>query len=284
MTKWRPVLKSSWLSEFECLDDGQDSKRQNCKLECEGGGERHRREKGRHGWNWTSGGTFWHRTGHRWIEKSNMNVLTAIRETYAQLGRSCCQNGSQRNLCRTGHRWIEKSNMNVLTAIRERMLSWAGHVARMDHKEICAKALRCRGLQWRCRQLHWEEVEKDKWSGPHPQRYRWEDMVAGEVSKFTGNADGPSESVQENTGWLHFAQNRGRWKQFSKCGRSPDGPGCLGDPCASRLTGTNACALCWQGEETRYGTELFMAGWIRMAVGMDVDVAAVVFLITFVSA
>ena len=31
--------------EFECLDDGQDSKRQDCKLECEGGGERHRREK-----------------------------------------------------------------------------------------------------------------------------------------------------------------------------------------------------------------------------------------------
>ena len=136
--------------------------------------------------------------------------------------------------------------MNVLTAIRERMLSWAGHVARMDYKEICAKALRCRGLQWwRWRQLHWKEVEKDKWSGPHPQRfkiYRWEDMVAGEVSKFTGNADGLSDSVQENTGWLHFAQNRGRWKQFSKCGRSPDGPGCLGDPCASGLTGTNAGA------------------------------------------
>ena len=31
--------------------------------------------------------------------------------------------------------------MKVLTAIRERMLSWAGHVARMDHKEICAEGL-----------------------------------------------------------------------------------------------------------------------------------------------
>ena len=48
---------------------------------------------------------------------------------------------------RTGHRWIEKCNMNVLVAIRDRMLSWAGHVARMDYKEICAKALKCRGLQ-----------------------------------------------------------------------------------------------------------------------------------------
>ena len=126
---------------------------------------------------------------------------------------------------RTGHRWIEKCNMNVLVAIRDRMLSWAGHVARMDYKEICAKALRCRGLQWwRWRQLHWKEVERDKWSGPHPQRfkiYRWEDMVAGEVSKFVGNADGLSKTVQDNTGWLHFAQNRGSWKQFSKCGKSP---------------------------------------------------------------
>ena len=60
---------------------------------------------------------------------------------------------------RTGHRWIEKCNMNVLMAIRDRMLSWAGHVARMDYKEICAKALRCRGLQWwRWRQINWKEV------------------------------------------------------------------------------------------------------------------------------
>ena len=66
---------------------------------------------------------------------------------------------------RTGHRWIEKGKKNVWTAIRERVLSWAGHVARMDHKDICSKALRCRGRQWwRWRQLHWQEkeVEKDK--------------------------------------------------------------------------------------------------------------------------
>ena len=95
---------------------------------------------------------------------------------------------------RTRRRWTQTCNMNVDSAIRERALSWAGHVARMDHKEICAKALRCRGLQWwRWRQLHWKEVEKDKWSGPHPQQfkiYRWEDMVATEFSKFTGNVDG----------------------------------------------------------------------------------------------
>ena len=65
---------------------------------------------------------------------------------------------------RSGHRWREKCNMNVLIAIRERALSRAGHVARLDYKEICAKALMCRGLQWwRWRQRHWKEVEKDKW-------------------------------------------------------------------------------------------------------------------------
>ena len=47
-------------------------------------------------------------------------------------------------------------------------------------------------------------------------------MVATEVSKFTGNADGLSESAQ-NTGWLHLAQNRVRWRQFAKFGKSPVG-------------------------------------------------------------
>ena len=36
--------------EFECLDDGQGPERLNCELECEDGGERHRREEARHGW------------------------------------------------------------------------------------------------------------------------------------------------------------------------------------------------------------------------------------------
>ena len=120
--------------------------------------------------------------------------------------------------------WLKKCNMNVVSAIRERALSWAGHVARMDYKEIGAKALRCRGLPWwRWRQLHWKEVEKDKWSGSHPKRfkfYRWEDMVSTEVSKFTGNTDGFAESLQVSTGWLQLAQDRGHWRQFAKLGKS----------------------------------------------------------------
>ena len=103
---------------------------------------------------------------------------------------------------RTRHRWIKKCNMNVLTVVRERVLCWAEPVARLDDKEICAKALRCRGLQWwRWGQLHWKEVEKEKWSRPHPKRfkiYRWKDMVSAEVSKVCGNADGFAESVQQS--------------------------------------------------------------------------------------
>ena len=72
--------------------------------------------------------------------------------------------------------------------------------------------------------MHWKEIEKDKWSGPHPQRfkvYRWEDMVTKEVSVYTENAEGFSESVRESTGWLRLTRDRERWKSFSKCGTSP---------------------------------------------------------------
>ena len=92
-----------------------------------------------------------------------------------------------------------------------------GHGASMDCKQICAKVMRCR-CRWR--QFHWRESENDLWSVPHPQRlkiYRWEDMVAGEIAKFIGNACDFSESVQESTGWF---QNRKRWMQFAKCGKS----------------------------------------------------------------
>ena len=170
--------------ELECLDDDQGTERKNCELERENGGECY------------------------WSEKAARNGAGTVVETLAQDWSS-----------------MDREMQYERTGCRDRMLSWAGHVARLDYKEICAKALRCRGLQWwRWGQLFWKEVERDKLSGPHPQRfniYRWEDMVAGEVSKFVGNADGLSKTVQDNTGWLHFAQNRGSWKQFSKCGKSP---------------------------------------------------------------
>ena len=233
MTKWRPVLSSSWLPrllrlnivknynvaglslEFECLDDGQDSERQNCELECEDGGERYWREKaamdgiGRvvetQAQNWTS-----------LDRKGQYERVDGHQRTHAQLGWSCCQDGPQRNLC--GGLEMPRSSMvemetTPLERSGERQMVWPTPTAVL-------------------------------------QIYRWEYMVAGDVSKFTGNADGLSESVQENTGWLHLVQHRGSWTQFSKCGKSQAWmvPGCLGDPCASGMTGTNAGAT-WSAKE-----------------------------------
>ena len=113
MTKWRPVLKSSWLPrmprlnivqtgfplEFECLDDGQGPKRQNCKLECEGGGERHRRDKAPVDGNEPVVET----VAQDWSpldREMQHERVDCHQRTYAQLGWSCCQNGLQRNLWR----------------------------------------------------------------------------------------------------------------------------------------------------------------------------------------
>ena len=41
----------------------------------------------------------WHRTGHRWIEMLQHEHSGCHQRTYAQLGRSCCQIGLQRDLC-----------------------------------------------------------------------------------------------------------------------------------------------------------------------------------------
>ena len=161
MAKWRPILSSSWLSSLLRLNIVKSTMWQ--------------------AFLWSS--SVWTTVKAQrdkiasWSARVVVNVIGVKRPPWMEL------NQWWRLWHRTGHRWIEKGNMNVLTAIRERMLSWAGHVSRMDHKEFCAKALRCRGLQWwRWRQLRWKEAEKDKWSGPHPQRfkiYRWEAMVAG---------------------------------------------------------------------------------------------------------
>ena len=65
-----------------------------------------------------------------------------------------CKDGGERDWCgpvvETSRSPLDREvqNMNVLTASRERVLSLAGHFARLDYKEICVKASRCRGLKW----------------------------------------------------------------------------------------------------------------------------------------
>ena len=116
MAKWRLVLSSSWLTrllrlnivknynvagpslKFECLDDGQDPKIQNCELECEDGGERHRREEAALDGIRTSGGDYGTELAIDGSKRQYERV-DCHQRTYAQLGWSCCQDGPQRNLC-----------------------------------------------------------------------------------------------------------------------------------------------------------------------------------------
>ena len=234
LAKWRPVLKSSWLPRMWRLNIVKTTmwqaflwissvwtavKGQNCKLKCEDGGECCWREEAAV----DGAGPVVETLAQNWSSvdcEMQYECAGGHWRSYAQLGWSCGKDGLQRHLCE--------------------------------------------GLEmprWRWRQLHWKEVEKDRWSGPHPQRfkiYRWEDMVAGEVSKFVGNADDLSKTVQDDAGCLHFAQNRGSWKQLSKCGKSPVQmvPSASGDPCASGTVGTDAGA-----------NVLAVKGWVRERFG-----------------
>ena len=194
---------------------------------------------------------------------------------------------------RTGHRWIEKCNMNVLMAIRDRMLSWAGHVARMDYKEICAKALRCRGLQWwRWRQQNWKEVERDKWSGPHPQRfkiYRWEDMVAGEVSKFVGQRGlvaSCSKTVEAGSNFRNVERALYRWSWVPRghkrvwhdwdecsCCLADREKNCEGEIWRALATPLSVSSQLGHRRDAIMVPVLGMVGWDRMAAGMEDDVA-----------
>ena len=121
MAKWRPVLKSSWLSRLLRLNIEKTTMWQ--------------------AFLWRS--SVWTTVKAQrdkiasWSARMVANVVGVKKPPGMELGQWW------RLWHRTGHRWIEKCNMNVLVAIRDRMLCWAGHVARMDYKEICAKALRC---------------------------------------------------------------------------------------------------------------------------------------------
>jgi hypothetical protein len=117
-----------------------------------------------------------------------------------------------RFLHRTGHRLITRSGSNVAERAQQRVLRWAGHVARMTPDAPAASALRCRGLQWWRWRQNAHKLTGDKWSGPHPRRFRihrWEEQVA----KLHG--EGFSECIGDNTGWLLKAQNREWWHEAS---------------------------------------------------------------------
>ena len=111
-----------------------------------------------------------------------------------------------------GHKEIAKYGVDLVVQCRLRIHSWAGHLARATPDNPAAQALRCRGMQWwRWRQAQ-HAATKDKWTGPHPQRFkirRWEQQV----SEIYG--DGYSEEVGACTGWLAKAQDRTTWRKLA---------------------------------------------------------------------
>ena len=135
MAKWRPILSSRWLPRLLRLNIVKSTlwqaflwsssvwttvkaQRDNCGLECEGGGERHRREEAimdgieavveTMAQNWPSldrKGQYERADGHQ--------------RTYSQLGWSFCQDGPHRNLCE-GLEMPRSSMVEMETAPLER--------------------------------------------------------------------------------------------------------------------------------------------------------------------
>ena len=115
-----------------------------------------------------------------------------------------------RFLHKMGHRAIAKHEVDLVAQCKRRVHTWAGHVARQPPSSPAGSALRCRGMQWwRWRQAE-HVVSGDKWSGPHPRRFkirRWEEQLSEAFGEGFG-AD-----VRQNTGWLSMAHDREAWKQ-----------------------------------------------------------------------
>ena len=156
----------------------------------------------------------WHRTGHRWIEKLQHEHSDCHQRTYAQLGRSCCQIGLQRDLCE-GFEVSRTSVVEMATAPLER--SKEGEMVRSAPKTIQHLQEGRHGC-WRSFQIHW----KCRRSVGICHRQHGLVALCSKLWKL--------EAVCE------------MWKE--PC---VDGPGCLGDPCASGVIGSDSGAA-WMAE------------------------------------
>ena len=208
--------------ELECLDDGQGTERDKiASWSCENGGE------------------------CCWSEKTARNGAGTVVETLAQ-----------------NWQWIEMCNM--VLAIRDRMLSWAGHVARMDYKEICAKALRCRGLTM-------VEMETAKLERGGERQMVWPTPTTVQNLQVGGHGCWGGLQICWERGWsvencprqhglVAFCSKPWKLEAIFEMWKKPciDGPGCLGDPSASGMTGTNA-VVAWLTEKRIVREEIWRA-------------------------
>jgi hypothetical protein len=147
------------------------------------------------------------------LQRTWMNSWSArLVSRVARTSRSSVMDDAQwwRYMHREGHRLIARDGSSVAERAQQRVLRWAGHVARLPPDAPAASALRCRSLQWwRWRQAD-HRLSKDKWTGPHPQRFkvhRWEEQVAAL------HGEGLAEHASDNTGWMMRAQHREWWHQ-----------------------------------------------------------------------
>ena len=172
-----------------------------------------------------------------WSARMVANVIGVKRPPWMEL------NQRWRLWHTTGHRWIEKGNMNVLTAIRECMLSWAGGPERNL----------CEGLEMPRPPM--VEMERTPLERSGERQMVWPTPTA--IQNLPVGGHGCWGSVQ-----IHWTCRRfvgvcpGQHGLVASCSKpwkletvfdmwkEPciDGPGCLGDPCASSMTGTDAGA------------------------------------------
>ena len=87
-------------------------------------------------------------------------------------------------------------------------------------------------------------------------------MVAGEVSKFVGNADGLSKTnCPGQYGLVAFCSKPWKLEAVCEMWKEPciDGPGCLGGPCVSIRHDWDGCRGCLVDREKNREREVWRA-------------------------
>ena len=208
VVKWRPDNVAGLSLEFECLDDGKDPKRQNCELECEDGGERHRREEAAMDGIEPAVET----VAQKWPSmdrKGQYERVDCHQRMYAQLGWSCCQDGPQRNLCEgleMPRPPMVEMETTPLERSGERQMVWPTPTAIQN---LPVGGHGC----WGSVQIH------------------------RKCRRFVGICPGQHGLVASCSKPWKLETVFDMWKE--PC---IDGPECLGDPYASGMTGTDAGA------------------------------------------